>query len=78
MGKWVKDSISSPYAYKLRENAVIQLQDGLTIKRNIYSHYVSNNNPVYCRIQGKTVFLSAWNYNQENEYFTISLIGGTY
>ena len=77
MGQWLK-SISSPYAYKLRENAVIQLKDGLTIKRNVYSHYVSNSNPVYCRLYGKTCYLSAENYNRENEFFTISLIGGDY
>ena len=76
MGTWLKSN-SSQFAYRLRENATIKTDIG-EIKRNIYSHYVSNSNPVYCRINGKICYVQAWNYNQDNEYFTISLIGGDY
>ena len=43
---------------KLRENALIKTLNGQLIRRNIYSHYVSNANPVYCRFQGSTWFIS--------------------
>ena len=47
---------------KLRENATIHTHDDTTIKRNIYSHYVSNNSPVYCRYK-RSVWLIADNYD---------------
>ena len=74
---WLK-SIGSMFAYRLREKATIQLRDGLNVKRNVYSHYISNSNPVYCRLNGKIAYLKAENYNSDNEFFTISLMGGEY
>jgi len=37
---------------KLRHKAKVKHQ-GKIILRNIYSHYISNNNPVYCRINNQ-------------------------
>jgi len=47
---------------KLRENATIQTHDGQTIQRNIYSHYVSNNSPVYIRYK-RRLWLISDNYD---------------
>ena len=73
-----RHSPGSMYAYTIRENASIRLQDGSMVKRNVYSHYVSNNNPVYARINGHIVYLNCENYNTDKEIFTVSLIGGKY
>ena len=47
---------------KLREKATITTLDGETITRNIYSHYVSNNSPVYIRYRGR-LWLIGDNYD---------------
>ena len=70
-----RGSPGSYFAYKLRDKATVRLEDGTTIKRNIYSHYVSNNNPVYCRHKGVLLYLSGENYNTDNEIFTVSVRG---
>ena len=63
---------------KIREKATIKLENGLEIKRDIYSHYVGNNNPVYCRYDNLVYQVHVHNYNTDKEYFTLSqyTIGG--
>jgi len=73
-----RHSPGSQFAYTIRENAPIRLQDGSIVKRNVYSHYVSNSNPVYARINGHIVYLSCENYNTDTEIFKVSLIGRKY
>lgn len=38
---------------KIRDKVEIKTKNGKTIMRNLYSYYVSNNNPVYCRFNNK-------------------------
>ena len=73
-----RGSPGSMYAYTLREKAPVRLENGEIVYRNIYTHYVSNSNPVYCRINGHVVYLGVENYNTEDEVFTVSLMGRKY
>ena len=70
-----RGSPSSYFAYKLRDKATVRLEDNTTIKRNIYTHYVSNNNPVYCRHKGILLYLGCENYQTDNEVFTVTVRG---
>ena len=42
---------------KIRDNIEIKTKNDKTIKRNLYSYYVSNNNPVYCRYNNKWILV---------------------
>ena len=63
---------SAMFNLKIRERAPIHLKDGGVVYRDIYTHYVSNNSPVYCRYMNKVYQVNAHNYRKENEYFTLS------
>ena len=73
-----RGSPGSMFAYLLRENATIKLKDDSTVKRHVYSHYVSNTNPVYCRLNGKIAYLDCEHYREPNEVFKVSLMGREY
>lgn len=57
---------------KIREKARIKLDNEIDIKRNIYTHYVSNNSPVYCRYNNLVYQVHVHNYREIDEYFTLS------
>ena len=71
----LKNSESSQFAFKLRDKATIRIEDGSLIKRNVYSHYVSNNNPVYIRYDNRICYVDCVNYRGKDELFMITLRG---
>ena len=63
---------------KLRDNALIVLKDGLTVRRNVYSSYISNANPVWCRVNNQIMYLTSSNPHTDKETFWVTLEGHKY
>jgi len=68
-----RNSPGSYFAYKIRDKATVKLENGELITRNIYTHYVSNSNPVYCRHNGELCYVGCEYYNTDKELFTVSI-----